>query len=311
MKRGPFLTAASAAVLTGCGGGHGAGILPGIGRQTPQQAASRGALQLVPQKADPISAAVLASPIIGEARRFDGTVIPRGWLLMQGQTLPAGQYPQLASILSHAVAIGKQQSFTLPAVKYGAIIAAAGVYPSSPKVLVASHREFSAEASLGPGARRAPMRALSPRAEAVADARAAAVRDAQRLFASAPRPRFGVPGELSADLAARIRQSRADTRTSALGALSAVNRERAESLVDAVASGRISTHEAQVQIAGALSAQEATTVLGIHDAQQRAFRPEWTGMEHPDVQGEAGRFIIDITFTPDQLRRFAQLPGNQ
>ncbi|HZO92296.1 MAG TPA: phage tail protein [Candidatus Baltobacteraceae bacterium] len=309
MKRGPFLGAAAAAVLSGCGG-RGMGTIPGVGRPVQSQAA-RGRARMVPASADAIPANVLNSPIVGEARRFDGAVAPRGWLLASGQTLTVAQYPKLGAILDHAVAEGKKQTFALPAPGYGLLVACSGFAPSSPQALAASPRHPTLAASLGPGARRGPTRTLSAKAQAAETARAAQIRASRALFASALRPRTNVSGQMSADESSRIAASRATARVAALQALSPSNRTRVEALVEAIASGRTTTYAAQTELANALSAQEASALLEAHDAQRRASVAGWAGMEHPNPQPEASRYAIEITFTPEQRLRYALLPENQ
>ncbi len=312
MKRGPFLGAAAAAVLSGCGG-RGMGTIPaGVGRPVQTQAqAVRGGTRLVPAAADPIPASVLASPIVGEARRFDGAVAPNGWFFARGQTLTASEYPKLGAILDHAVALGKKQTFALPASGYGLVIAFAGSAPASPQALAASPRAPTLVASLGPGARPAPLHLLAAKAQAGENARAAQIRANRELVASAVRPRTNVSGEITADESSRIVASRATARSAALETLSPTNRARVEALVEAIASGRTTTYAGQTQMASALSAQEAAALLEAHDAQQRAFVAGWTGMEHPNLQVEASRYVVDITLTPEQRLRYAQLPQNQ
>ena len=310
MKRGPFLGATAAAVLSGCGG-RGMGTIPGGVERPVQPQAARTGARMVPVAADPIPAKVLTSPIVGEAWRFDGAVAPNGWILARGQTLSAAEYPKLGAILDHAVAQGKKQTFALPSVGYGVLIAVAGSSPASPQALAASPRAPTLAASLGPGARRGPLPMLSAKAQAAANARAAQLRANSNLVASAIRPRGNVSGQITADESSHIAASRAAAREAALQALSTTNRSRVEAVVEAIASGRTTTYAAQTQIASALSAQEASALLAVHDAQQRAFSAGWTGMEHPNQQPEASRYVVDITLTPEQRLRYAQLPQNQ
>ena len=89
--------------------------------------------------AAPIPQSVLTSPIIGEARRFDGATAPAGWIKAEGQQLAVSDYRQLATILGHG---GSRDASTilLPTLDPGWIIAVAGTYPSSASSLVALHR---------------------------------------------------------------------------------------------------------------------------------------------------------------------------
>jgi microcystin-dependent protein len=287
------------------------GTIPG-GVERPVQAQSaRTGARMVPTAADPIPANVLASPLVGEARRFDGAVAPNGWFLARGQTLSALEYPKLGAILDHTVALGKKQTFALPSFGFGVVIAFAGSAPASPQALVASQRAPTLAVSLGPGARRAPLHVLSVKAQAAENARAAQMRANRELVAAAISPRGNVSGQITADETSRIAASRAAAREAALQALSTTTRSRVEAVVEAIASGRTTTYAAQTQMASALSAQEASALLQVHDAQQRAFSAGWTGMEHPNLQLEASRYVVDITLTPEQRLRYAQLPQNQ
>ena len=237
MKRGPFLGAAAAAVLSGCGG-RGMGTIPGGVERPVQSQAARSGARMVPTAADPIPANVLASPLVGEARRFDGAVAPNGWFLARGQTLSAAEYPKLGAILDHTVALGKKQTFALPSCSFGVVIAFAGLAPESPQALAASRRAPTLAASLGPGARPAPLRVLSAKAQSTANARAAQLRANRELVAAAISPRGNVSGEITGDESSRIEESRDTTRSAALQTLSPTNRARVEALAEAIASGR-------------------------------------------------------------------------
>ncbi len=129
--RAAFL-AAGAAALAGCAKNRGSGILPGLSPSAKERATSA-------TPALPIPQAVLMSPIVGEARRYDGAVAPAGWIKLEGQRLPVGNYRQLVAILgkggSHDAA-----TFLLPAAKLGWIVAVAGTYPSSARALESLHR---------------------------------------------------------------------------------------------------------------------------------------------------------------------------
>jgi hypothetical protein len=286
--------------------------LPGVAPSQTKNGSS-GGLRLVPESADPIPANVLAKPIIGEAWRFEGTTPPAGWVVAQGQSLNTAQYPQLSSILKHVTAPlpSASATFTLPNPGYGLVLAAAGMLPTSPDLLKNSGRKMRPEDWLGPNARRVIGRQLSARFLERERDRAAAVLSAQRLISSAPRVSSGPSIPIAPDLAAAIERSRAAARAAALGRLSAANRSRAESVADAIARGRTSTHDGQLQMAAVLSQDEAATLLQILDAHTAAFRPGWPGMSHPDPVAEAARFIVDFTMTPEQQRAYAELPGNR
>jgi microcystin-dependent protein len=307
VKRAPFLGAA-AALLTGCGGHQVLRALPGVASKQNQN--STASLRLVPDVPEAIPANVLASPIIGEARRFAGSTPPSGWMFAQGQTLQVAQYPQVTAVLrNRSVANG---AITFPKFSFPVIIAVAGLFPTSPAVLSQSTRRSTSTASLGAGAQQVFSRTLSPRAQAAQEQRDVAIRKARERVAAMPLPpRSAGSVPISAELSSRIAQSRADARATALSRLSEANRGRVEALVDAVVVGRISTHAAQLEMASALTPGEATMLLGVHDAHERAFRSGWAGMAHPEPQSEAANFVVDITFTPDQERAFARLPENR
>ena len=308
MKRAPFLGAA-AVLLAGCGGHNVLRALPGVG-SFKQNQNSTASFRLVPDAAELIPANVLASPIIGEARRFGGSTAPSGWLFAQGQTLQVSQYPQVTAVLRNRSAASGTIIF--PKFSFPVIVAVAGLFPTSPAVLAQSSRRTTLTASLGAGAQQVFGRTLSPPAQAAQDSRDLAIRATRERYAAAPLPlRSMASVPISAELSSRIAQSRADARTAALNHLSEANRSRAEALVDAVVTGRISTHDAQLQAASALTPGEASLVLEVHDAQVRAFRSGWPGMQHPDPQMEAANFLVYIVITPEQERTFAFLPQNR
>jgi Phage Tail Collar Domain len=286
--------------------------LPGVAPSQNKNGISSG-LRLVPESAEPIPDNVLAKPIIGEARRFDGTTPPAGWVWAKGQSLGSAQYPQLSSILKHVAEPLSSSSgtFTLPNPGFGLIVAAAGTFPTSPQLLKGLGRKMQPEDSLGPNAQRVVGRRLSPRFLSKERDRATAVLASQRLISSAPRARSGPSIPIAPELAAAIEQSRASARLAALGRLSPANSSRAESVAAAIASGRTSTHEGQLQMAAVLSQGEAASLLQILDAHTAAFRPGWPGMNHPDAVADAAHFIVDITMTPEQQRAYAELPGNR
>lgn len=132
LNRAGFLSAGAAALLTGCGHGHaGSSMLP----QTTAQSNQRAPAGLSP--ADPIPAHVLQFPIVGEARRFDGSVVPPGWDAMNGRTLPTASNRALAGILDMHAA--KSMTFKIPAAP-GWIIAITGTIPLNPHSFDALHR---------------------------------------------------------------------------------------------------------------------------------------------------------------------------
>jgi microcystin-dependent protein len=283
--------------------------LPGVASLKQSQNGSA-SLRLVPDVPEAIPANVLASPIIGEARRFDGTTAPSGWMFAQGQTLQVAQYPQVTAVLRNRSAANG--TITFPKYSFPVIIAVAGLFPTSPALLSQSTRRSTSTASLGAGAQQVFSRTLSPRAQAAQEQRDVAIRKARERFAAMPLPpRSTGSVPISTELSSRIAQSRADARATAFSRLSGTNRARVEALVDAVVAGRISTHAAQLEMASALAPGEATLLLDVHDAHVRAFRSGWVGMAHPEPQSEAANFVVDIAFTPDQERAFARLPENR
>jgi hypothetical protein len=129
--RAAFL-AASAAALAGCAKNSGASILPGLSPSASARAPSATAAEPIPQR-------VLMSPIIGEARRYDGTTAPAGWMRAEGQSLPVGNYRQLVAILGRG---GSRDAatFVLPPTKLAWIIAVAGTDPGNLRAVAALHR---------------------------------------------------------------------------------------------------------------------------------------------------------------------------
>src|ERR1700738_3605339 len=89
----------------------------------PSSKQSTQKLRLVPEIADPIPDSVLAAPMIGEARRFDGAVAPSGWMFAQGQTLPVAGYASLFSILGTVAGGDGKTTFKLPNPGFVVIVA--------------------------------------------------------------------------------------------------------------------------------------------------------------------------------------------
>jgi hypothetical protein len=137
-KRSLFL-AGSVATLAGCGGGHGvSSLIPGAGGPS----SSTTTLQRVKasdkatEPALAIPQHVLANPIVGEVRRFDGSVAPQGWMLCQGQQLPVTQYPLLFMVRKKAGGGDGKTFVALPAATpLGQIIAVNGTIPKNPAVM--------------------------------------------------------------------------------------------------------------------------------------------------------------------------------
>jgi microcystin-dependent protein len=297
VKRGPFLGAASAVLLNGCGGGHALRALPGVSQT--QNASAPAVPQSVAFPADPIPQAVLAHPIIGEARRFDGTTAPAGWLLLNGATLQIVNDRGLFRVLGTIAGGDGKTTFKLPQPKQGWIIAVAGNFPTSPQIFAQVGRQPSAQTSLGPGAQPRPSRVFSPRVQVQRDQRYAAVRREQQLRQSAVRTTPAPPGRVSTDRRALIDQTREAARATVLNGLSAENRSRAEGLVMSVLAGSIEVYDAVRQMSMALSAAESQMVLDACDAAQRALGAN--AAAHPNAQDEAGRYVMQLAFTSEQL----------
>lgn len=259
--------------------------------------------------ADVIPQNVLTHPIIGEARRFDGTAAPAGWMLMQGDTLKIADDRALFHVLGVIAGGDGKTTFKLPKPKQGWIIAVAGNFPSTPDIFAQVGRQPTLQASLGAGAQQVFTRTFPTRVQRLRDQRDAAVREQLKLANSAIRTSSSAPGRLSPELNTRIEQTRSDARTTVLAALSGENRQRAEGLVESILASGISVYHATRQMSASLSPGESAAVLGVFDATQRALGGNVIG--HPDPALEAGRYIIEITFTPDQLTRLRAMPGDQ
>jgi microcystin-dependent protein len=298
MKRLTFLSATGAAVLTGCGGHHAVGALPGLQNSTiTQPPNSKLALKLVPQVADPIPAGVLANPIIGEVRRFDGATAPPGWILMQGQEIPIAQNQRLFSILGHPIGDKSTTTFKLPKTAFGMAVAAAGVFVTSPRML-SQTRTTSYQTSLGPGALAVSPRPLKPPSAKTIEER--------RLIASAIVAKNSAPVQVSQELSDRIDGARADARAAAMEKLTPDNRAALESAVQAAVDGRSTVYDAVMQMTRRLEDDEATSLLTINDRMQRSFSDADFGVSHANPQREAANFLVSVTITPEQADTIAQ-----
>lgn len=293
MKRALFLGAAAAAGLTGCGGGRVMRALPGVASGSPRVAAPT---SFTYTPADPIPASVLANPIIGEWRRFDGAAAPAGWTLVQGQNLDVAANRILFSILGTSGGGNGKTSFILPRPRAGWIVAVSGAFVSSPAALTTLGRHMTHQDSLGAGA--VPVAAFSRRKPDTA--RQQAMREVQQLRGSSIVVGSARPSSDTPELRARIERSNADARTNLLAVLDAANRARVLAQVDAVTNGTTSLNAAIAAMRASLSPGEASALLDAHDQQARAFRSAWTGIAHTDPQLEAARFVVDGAFTPAQ-----------
>jgi hypothetical protein len=295
VKRAPFIGAASAAFLAGCGGSHVMRALPGVAPQgAKQQPPSQQAIRMVPTTADPVSANVLNSPIIGEARRFDGAAAPAGWMLAQGQTLKITDDKLLFSILGTNAGGDGRTSFMLPAPKFGLIVAIAGTFPSSPKVLASTGRQTNALGSLGPNARPAPPRMAKPPSEKLLADR--------RLLTSQVRVGSSSPVAVSSELSARIGQAGSNARETAVAALSASSRASLDAAVQRAVTQSTNVNEAVSTMTSVLTDAEAYALVRINDAMIGAFNDRWAGDSGQNVRLEAAVFLIGVSITREQSR---------
>jgi hypothetical protein len=294
LKRAPFLGATTAVFLAGCGGHSAMRALPGVAPLAPQNKSGPSTtLRLIPTAADSVPSNVLATPIIGEAWRFDGAAAPANWMLAKGQTLESAANPQLFSVLAkHAAPSAK--SFTLPNPPFGMIIAVAGTSPTSPTMLAqSSGRHLRPSDSLGPNARPAPLPRIKPAApELLAE---------RKLAMSQPAVRGGAAVPVSAELAGRIRTARDDARTSTIAVLSPSNQARLEAAVQDAVAGRTTVYGAVRTMSSSLSGAETTALLRLNDAMTRPFNPS-AGVGSINPQDDAAHFLISVAFTPDQVR---------
>jgi hypothetical protein len=289
LKRAPFLGAAGAVLLSGCGGHQVFRALPGVAQSNSSNHTAPKSGTLVPAAAETIPDSVLANPIIGEARRFGGKAAPSGWAFATGQGVLVADNPRLASVLAN-VTSRKASSFTMPNPGYGLIVAVAGMFPTSPQVLALSARHVSAQASLGPGAQAAmPRMPVQPSPKTLAE---------RRLISSAVRVGRASPVPVSRELSDRIRQANDAARGTAFEQLSPDNRARLQAAVAAVVDGRSSIHGAIMEMAPRLSGGEAAALLAVHDAKERAFGS--VASAHPNPQLEAAYSLIENAITPEQ-----------
>jgi hypothetical protein len=291
LKRAPFLGAGAAAFLTGCGGNHLMRALPGVATLRGQKRPDSASYRLVPETAEAIPDYVLARPIVGEARRFDGAVAPLGWLLCQGQTLPVAENRLLFKVLGKIAGGDGKTTFNLPTAR-AMIIAAGGVFPSTAAVFTQSGRHMSHEYSLGEGARPAPLRIKKSAWEKTAAER--------QLMMNAVRAGRPAPVRLAQDVLDRIGRGREEARSAALERLSAPNRAQLEAAIPAIVDGRTTVYATVTALAGALSDGEANALLAVHDAMVRAFRDG--SNEHRNPRFEAAAFLVPIAFTREQKR---------
>lgn len=129
MKRYSFLTAAAAAALAGCGHHQSSGTIPAVSPNAIRRTAETLPAETIPPH-------VLANPILGEMRRFDGVAAPAGWAFAQGQTLQIAQNRPLFGVLGKSAGGDGKTTFNLPNSRNGQfIICIVGIIPKSSRVL--------------------------------------------------------------------------------------------------------------------------------------------------------------------------------
>jgi hypothetical protein len=291
LKRAPFLGAGAAAFLTGCGGNHLVRALPGVATLKGQSRPNLANARLVPAAADAIPDYVISRPIVGEAARFDGATAPLGWLLCKGQTLPIAGNRLLFNVLGTMAGGDGKTTFMLPNAR-AMIVAAGGVFPSTPAVFAQSSRHMSHTDSLGPGARLAPLR--MPKSIL---AKTAAERQLAARAISVGRPS---PVPVSREVHERIDRGNDDARAASRERISAENRSRLDSAVAAVLDGGMTVRDAVGVMQSSLSNGEAEALLAVHDAMVVAFRGGGAPAEHPDLRLEGAYFVVGIAFTREQ-----------
>ncbi len=253
--------------------------------------------KLVPDIAEKIPDSVLSNPIIGEARRFDGTAAPPGWMLAQGQVLPMTSNHPLFSVIGK-IAGGDATTFKLTNPGFGVIVAVAGMLPTSPTMLAQSGRRMTVAGSAVEGARMPPPRDPGKTAT---DRSIAARRVINSLTVRVGRPSPPVPREL----VNRMRQTRLDARSEALAALSAGSRARLDAGIQAAMAGRTDVYGAVTEMAATLSNGEADALLQINAAMIRAYNDRWDGNPRPNVKVDAANFLLSVAITADQANAIA------
>ena len=297
MKRAPFIGAAAASLLAGCGGNHVMRALPGVapsnGTVNPPSSLSN--VKLVPSAAEAIPQNVLANPFIGEARRFDDKSAPAGWVFAQGQAISAADNPRLLSILGRRQGDKSTTTFNLPNPGFGVIVAVAGVFPTSPSLVAASGRHMTHLDSLGPNAiPRGPKMLKPPSEKLLAD---------RRLMMSGPRVGRGSPTPVTAELSGRIDSAVQDARAAAIEALSSQNRARLASAVQAAVGGGSTVFGAVSAMRSALTNSEADALLQVNDAMNRPFGGRDDSSRPREYRVlDAASFLVSVAITREQAR---------
>ena len=295
MKRAPFLGATAAVLLSGCGGSHVMRALPGVASSVNKMTGHTTAptsFTIVPEKPDPIPDNVLANPIIGEARRFEGSIIPPNWMPAQGQILKAAEFSVLFGVLGQSGGGTGKLAFKLPNMQFSTIVAVGGSLMTSPATLAQSGRRMTARDGLGAGAI-----ARAPKARPAVSPQTLAER---RLITSAPYagPARSIP--LSPEMADRITRAEQDTRRAALAALSDANRARVDAAIQAITGGGMTIVAGIAGMTQSLTASEADALVGISDTLIRQFNDRWGGNDRRYVQLDAAQFLFSMVITREQ-----------
>jgi hypothetical protein len=296
VKRATFLGSASAVALSGCGGGHSLihNVLPGV---TSGGSAPRGNGVFVPAVADPIPATTLASPIIGEAARFDGAAAPVGWMLAKGQPINIADNRALFAILGTMGGGDGKTTFKLPNSPYGFIIAVTGMFPTSPTMLRSLGRKISShQDSLGRGARPAPPRFVTQ------TARLQKTAAERQLMMSAPHVGRASPVPVSPELDQRISRAHQTARTAAIERLSPANQARLDAAVQAAVAGRISVYGAVAEMQSALTQGEAAALLQANSEMIQPFNDRVNDNRSAYLVVDAAHFLVSVAITPEQAR---------
>jgi hypothetical protein len=293
LKRAPFLATAGAAALSGCGGNHALRALPALAPSSSSKV-GQGPIRLVPETADPIPDAVLASPLIGEARRFDGSVVPSGWMFAQGQSLPIAIYRELFSVLGTCAGGDGKTTFKLPSPRFGLIVAVAGTLATSQDVITRSARHMTPKDSLGPDARATPLRMPKPPSPALLAA--------QRLTTSAVRVGRASSVPVSQEMQETFVRAHQDARGGAAARLGSSSQARLEAVVQGLVDGRITSEDAVLELRSSLANDEANAVLDVNDSMIRRFNDRWEGSDRRNAQVDAANFLLSVSLTRDQER---------
>ncbi len=278
------------------------GFNPHSGQTSPAS------VTLVPAAADQIPQEVLTKPVIGEAYRFDGPTAPAGWILAKGQDLSIADNPKLFAVLGHPAGDRSTTTFRMPNPGFGYVVAAAGTFMTGPQIVAAAARHLtSRQYSLGPNAIASGPRMLTAKQQARQQKQLAALRESQQLANAAPRAAHVSPTPIAPDRQARIDRAQDAARGSVLAALSPENRARFDALVASAVAGSTTVYRVSLEMSRALSSGEARALLAVHDATEAELRPGWAGMDHPDPQLEAARYLLSAGIDRDRARAISTM----